>query len=116
MYTPIDVEAGMEKSRAKALLFERQNGLCFYCDRPSWMPSEGAKKAAERLGMPTEGHRWHKNIRKRLATIEHRHRRAVGGPDKIENYVIACQGCNASRGGRKAEDHREAMLAAHTQS
>lgn len=116
MLNLIDVEAGMEKSRAKKLLFERQGGLCFYCDRPTWMPAEGAKKSAERLGMPTEGHRWHKDVRLRMATIEHLHRRADGGPDKIENYVIACNGCNASRGGRKVEDHREAMAAAHTQS
>lgn len=105
----------MEKTRAKRILFERQSGLCFYCDRPMWMPSEGARKAAVRLGLPTDGHGWHKTARKRMATIEHLHRRADGGPDKIENYVIACNGCNTSRGGRKVEDHREAMMAAHQQ-
>lgn len=103
----------MEKLQAKALLFERQGGLCFYCERPTWLPHEGAKKASVRLEMPTEGDKWHKNIRKRMATIEHLHRRADGGPDKIENYVIACNGCNGSRGGRKVEDHQAAMMAAH---
>lgn len=112
----IDEIAGMEKLRAKALLFERQGGACFYCDRPTWMPSEGAKKAAARLEMATEGHRWHKEARKRMATLEHLHRRVDGGPDKIENYVLACQGCNASRGGRKVEDHRAAMMAAYPPS
>lgn len=101
----------MEKSKAKRTLFERQDGYCFYCGRSTWMPREGAKKAALRLQMPAEGHGWRAGIRRRLATIEHLHRRADGGPDKIENYVIACQGCNASRGGRKVEDHQDAMMA-----
>lgn len=103
----------MEKTRAKNLLFERQDGLCFYCDRPTWLPAEGAKKGAARLGLPLEGQGWHKAIRKRMATLEHLHRKADGGPDKIENYVMACNGCNGSRGGSKVEDHRGAMMAAH---
>lgn len=106
----------MEKSRVKKLLFERQNGICFYCERPTWAPSEGARKGTERLGLPIDGHGWHKIARKRMATIEHLHRRADGGPDKIENYVLACNGCNSSRGGQKVEDHREAMIAAHAQT
>jgi 5-methylcytosine-specific restriction endonuclease McrA len=111
-----DVEARLEKNRVKKLLFERQGGLCFYCDRPTWLPSEGVKKGAARLGLPVEGHGWRKTTRKRMATLEHLHRRADGGPDQIENYAVACRSCNGSRDDRKVEDHREAMIAAFQKS
>jgi 5-methylcytosine-specific restriction endonuclease McrA len=66
-------------------------------------------KAATKLGLPTEGHGWVKAIQDRMATIEHLHRRADGGPDKIENYALACRRCNRKRGGRKVEDHLAIM-------
>jgi hypothetical protein len=99
----------MEKRKAKRRLFAQQRGKCFYCQHDTWMPSEGKLSAAARLGFPTEGHGWTKPLRRRMATIEHLHRRADGGPNKIENYVVACHGCNSSRGGRKVEDHRAIM-------
>lgn len=103
--------APVGKQGALRLLFHMSDGKCYYCGIETWMPGQGKIKAAIKLGLPTEGHRWVKTVQDRMATIEHLHRRADGGPDKIENYALACRRCNRRRGGRKVEDHREAMMA-----
>jgi 5-methylcytosine-specific restriction endonuclease McrA len=36
-------------------------------------------------------------LRFREATVDHVKPRLVGGPDRIENYVIACLPCNTER-------------------
>jgi hypothetical protein len=103
--------AEVGRKSARRILFQTQEGKCFYCGIETWMPGQGKEKAARKLGLPTEGYGWIKAIQDRMATIEHLHRRADGGPDKLANYAMACRRCNRKRGGAKVEDHREAMMA-----
>ena len=47
----------------------------------------------------------------RRATTDHRHPRALHGPDHPSNYALACFGCN-SRKGRMTEEEFRALLVA----
>ena len=46
----------------------------------------------------------HQTHTKRSATIEHVVPRSQGGEDHPDNYVVACAGCNSSRGVMPVED------------
>lgn len=90
--------------------FREQEGKCFYCGLSAWMPAEGRVKAARRLGLPISGDGWRKNISRRMATREHLRRRADGGPDHLDNYVMAHRWCNKVRGETTVHDHKSQML------
>lgn len=78
-------------------LWLMHGGECFYCGLPTWLPSSGESmlKAKVRLGVSTRS-----AVRDREATREHLQRRADGGPDVMQNYVLACRGCNSRRGAK----------------
>jgi hypothetical protein len=89
--------------------FREQHGKCFYCGFDAWLPTEGMGRAVRRLGMPSEGPGWRKGAARRMATKEHLHRRADGGPDCLYNYAMAHRWCNKVRGERSVEDHKAAI-------
>lgn len=57
-------------------LIRRHNGICHYCERPT-NRTTGSKLQATR---------------------DHVVPRAFGGQNSIDNYVLACSGCNHERG------------------
>lgn len=68
--------------------FDQQNGLCFYCGRITQLAAE--IKHGGRVSSIA-------------ATREHLVKRADGGKNDDANVVVACQGCNATRGDRTPE-------------
>ena len=61
-------------------LIKRDNGVCHYCKQPTKKTSPYA------------------NPRGTDATREHIVPRAFGGPNTIDNFVLACASCNHRRG------------------
>lgn len=70
-------------------LAEAQNWRCCYC---------GVQMGLYQRG-PTQ------------ATIEHIIPRSLGGPDRPDNYAIACHACNQARGNAIEAIHIEAVMA-----
>lgn len=81
-----------QRSRLRKLLWDRQGGLCCYCER-SMAVSFGSKKTeAKRLGI------FIREVADRRATLEHLKRRAEGGGNGKDNLALACNSCNRERG------------------
>ncbi|QUS40045.1 hypothetical protein RPMA_15320 [Tardiphaga alba] len=79
-------------------LWHEQNGACFYCDGPTFIPERENKDAARvrlRIEAGVSGSGRHLN--QHVATI-----------DKAAK-AMACKFCNCSRGSRDAGKHRTAM-------
>lgn len=70
-------------------LAEAQNWRCCYC---------GVPMIHDRCS-PTQ------------ATIEHIVPRSLGGPNRPDNYVVACRACNEARGNAIEAIHIEAVMA-----
>ena len=79
----------------RALLFERQGGLCHYC---------GVQMRQTRI----RGFRSHPH---NLATLEHLVPRSKGGATSILNCVVACHLCNSTRADMPLEEW-DALLSA----
>lgn len=60
-----------------------QGGQCFYCDREC------------RLAPPVSA--------PRFATIDHIQPKSAGGPNRFENYVMACRRCNSLKSNLPAD-------------
>lgn len=73
----------MSRKADKAMLVERQGGLCFYCDAPMTA-----------LQGP------------RLATVDHVTPKPEGGSDDLSNKVAACHQCNRMKGCMTVEQIR----------
>lgn len=69
--------------------FERQAGLCFYCEQPMWRADPDA--FARQQGLSPATARWLQ------ASAEHLHARRDGGGDAETNIVAACVYCNRHR-------------------
>jgi len=71
--------------RHREFVFERDGGVCLWC----------GLKLMLYIHLTFPRH-------KRRATLDHVHPRALGGSGDPENLVLACNGCNQSRGQRLA--------------
>jgi hypothetical protein len=91
-------------------LFHAQKGVCWYCDRPTWLRASGETKLAAmiRLGIEPGAYRCKADLRARAATIEHLKRRADGGTMR-DGVVMACASCNSRRGAVPPSEHQQAM-------
>ncbi len=67
----------------RAVLRERQGGLCCYCGVPMTPPTGPTPRGGAAAT---------------IETIEHLHRKVDGGPDKPHNVALACHSCNTERG------------------
>jgi hypothetical protein len=89
-------------TRARAVAFDRQSGLCFYCKCP--MCVGDARAFAEKHGLTIA------QARRRACTAEHLRARRDGGTSAQKNIVAACLACNQQRHRRKCprepEPHR----------
>lgn len=70
-----------------------QRGVCFYCGAQTWLTIS-----------VTREDRMSRHRRQQRATREHLVRRADGGSDDDSNIVMACDGCNSSRGETSVEE------------
>jgi 5-methylcytosine-specific restriction endonuclease McrA len=68
---------GPYKAKFRAYLFEKQKGLCYYCDKEMTLNRK-------KNGQPT----------KTFATLEHLIRREQGGKVNSTNIVLAHYRCN----------------------
>ena len=94
--------AAMTKSitRARAVAFDRQTGLCFYCKCPMCVGDPRA--FAEKHGLTIA------QARRRACTAEHLQARRDGGTSAQKNIVAACLACNQQRHRRKCPREPEA--------
>ncbi len=77
---------GYNVKALRFLAWKRQNGHCYFCDRPTWLPSTGS-------GEPDS-----------MATLEHLLDLDRGGSWHGSNLACSCLGCNNKRA---AEKHAE---------
>lgn len=77
----------IEKSRLQA--YHRQNGLCFYCQKPLWL--NDPKEFASRTGLTL------RQARLLQCTAEHLSAKKDGGRDDPANIAAACLFCNRTR-------------------
>lgn len=90
-------------------LYRDQEGICCYCDGPTWLPRHHTQERARRiLGIPDTGPGSRKLLEAARATREHLKRRADGGGDH-GNLKMACNYCNTHRGDDDPEVHRVNM-------
>lgn len=76
------------KSRQSlTIMWSWQAGLCFYCDRETWLPQSDTDM--QTLSIETTN---------AMATREHLVRLADGGVNGGDNLVMACFECNSARG------------------
>jgi hypothetical protein len=82
-------------------LWHEQEGRCFYCDGPTYVPSiETKDQARQRLAIEPGVTGSAKLLNQHLATVEHLSRKMV------------CKFCNCHQGGgRSIEAHRRSILA-----
>lgn len=90
-------------------LWRTFHGLCWYCERLTWV--EGTMSKVQAMNtfsppfFPIKDKR--KEMRMRRATREHLKRKAEGGIRTKDNIVLACNGCNSSRGVIPPNDWRD---------
>jgi hypothetical protein len=78
---------------------QEQNGLCFYCEQPAWLPDPRPKsKDLQAEGNLGEDHHMNRRRKKTLATREHLVTKADGGGDNDSNIVMDSAACNHERG------------------
>lgn len=82
--------------RSRQLAFDQQEGKCYYCGFPMWMP--GAHGPSQLL-----------------CTAEHLTARSEGGSDDPSNIVAACIHCNQTRHKLKQPPNPD-LYKAHVQS
>lgn len=83
------------RKNARLAAWAAQNGECFYCTDPTWLPDMGFRFAMKELG--------HKTValaRMKRATLEHLVKKEFGGTISRFNTVMACADCNERRGDR----------------
>lgn len=68
-------------------VYRRDQNTCQYCGFYCVLPSERGPKTSWRV----------------VATIDHVVPRIEGGSSRIENLVVACAGCNVTKGRRSPE-------------
>lgn len=73
----------MKRSEARKILYEKQNGLCYYC---------GIKMIPKCRNAFND------------ATIDHVKPKAKGGLDIMSNFVCACRACNEAKADRHVGD------------
>ena len=91
-------------------LWKQQDGFCWYCGRPTWLPGAGETKAEARirLGLTAGVLSAARLFRYRRASIEHLKRRADGGTLK-DGTVMACVECNSRRQETPPHEHKQKM-------
>lgn len=96
----------------RALRFQQQGGLCFYCALPMWAPwLETADQARARFGIVKGAANSARMLRRIQCTAEHLHRRTDGGEDNPSNLTAAHRWCNKVRGETPYEEYREIRTA-----
>jgi len=73
--------------------FNRQNGLCFYCDQPMWLHDTFTFSILHGITL--------KQARDFQCTAEHLVARCDGGNNSEKNIAAACLCCNQRRHKRK---------------
>ena len=71
-----------QKAQKRALLWDRQNGLCYYCKRPM----RRRERTPSDYNYPDD------------ATLDHKTPRSAGGTNNIKNMVLSCFQCNSEKG------------------
>lgn len=99
---------------ALAFLAASQSDRCCYCGCETWLPRQRKQEARLRA-------RWDMPAARsmacqlafgyRMASVEHRVRRAAGGGDGPANLAMACVYCNTARRDSAPESHAKAMQA-----
>lgn len=93
-------------------MFNEQWGECFYCERDMFVVGgERRSVLLKRLGLTENMRNLRQILRDRRSTREHLQRKSEGGTNDESNIVMACAGCNESRGHATVEDHKRAMMA-----
>lgn len=84
----LDTLEGSEHKKRRQLkeLHTKQDGKCYWCDKPAYLWWEITTKQFKRLG------------KNKIATIEHLTPKSRNGENSIDNYACACRGCNTLRG------------------
>jgi hypothetical protein len=72
-------------------VFERQGGLCFYCERPM-------------INLKTLTQSSRRMYRDNAATWDHVVPRKLGGTNGLSNRVLACGLCNKRKGSKHLDD------------
>lgn len=76
----------VRRRRLLRMVFDRENGRCFYCDHVVSMNARRYLNSDASLAKTLYA-----------ATLDHIIPKSRGGMDTIENTVCACYGCNTSR-------------------
>jgi 5-methylcytosine-specific restriction endonuclease McrA len=74
--------------KRRAQLFEKQNGLCFYCGRP----------------MTKVKHKGDGNPKNSSLTLEHIIPLEDGGTNRLENLAASCYDCNNKKHRRRMQE------------
>lgn len=82
----------MNKPSLRTQLYIAQAGVCCYCDKPMLMLGDLSQKRFGALYGLTA-----RQVRQRIASLEHLHRKADGGSNHRSNVALACVGCNTKR-------------------
>ena len=77
----------------RAAAFNRQNGLCFYCDHPIWLEDPFTFSIVHGITV--------KQARSFQCTAEHLVAQCDGGDHSEKNIAAACWCCNQRRHKRK---------------
>jgi 5-methylcytosine-specific restriction endonuclease McrA len=87
---------------------QEQDGLCFYCEQPAWLPAlKGPHPFSEEYAS-------NRRRAKTRATREHLVRRADGGTDDDSNIVMACARCNHERQDTPVDVYKQMIMARPT--
>lgn len=71
-----------QKAHKRAILWDQQKGLCYYCKRPM----RRRERSPSDFNYPDD------------ATLDHKLARANGGTNNIKNLCLSCFECNSKKG------------------
>lgn len=91
----IERSYGIKKRQKWWRLIAQQGGKCFYCGEYFCHPAEMWRKGGAPHAM--------------APTIDHFIPKALGGKNRADNLVMACNGCNLAKGPLTGTDFMECM-------
>lgn len=80
---PPNLSPHQRASIIREYLYCKQHGLCYYCDKETFLPVHGQKK-----------------MKHFSATLDHRVPISKGGKSDFSNLVMACNRCNTLKGSK----------------
>ena len=86
------------RQTTRAALYARDGYTCQYCDCPV---SHGVQLPTGKVIPSIRG--------TKLATLDHRTPRSLGGTNDRSNLVTACAACNAAKGEQTEQDYRASL-------